>query len=139
MENNKDIPSSIVLDSFALLAYLGDENGKVQVEYVLERAQETDIPLKMTLINMGEVLYITERERGIRQSQLVLSRIKQLPIKFYNIDEQLMLKAAHFKAGYPIAFSDCFAAGLAEMSGSVLMTGDPEFKKLEDFINIYWI
>ena len=139
MKDNQHIPTSIVLDSFAVLAYFGDEKGKLPVEYVLERAGKIEVFLKMTVINLGEVIYITERERGIRESQLVLSRIKQLPIKVYDIDEQLMLKAAHMKANNSVAFSDCFAAGLAEISGSVLMTGDPEFKKLEDIIEIYWL
>ena len=139
MENKQAVPSSIVLDSFALLAYLGGEKGKKEVEHILERAKNTGVLLKMSVINMGEVLYITERERGIRESQLVLSRIKQLPIKICDIDEKLTLKAAHFKAGHPIAYSDCFAAGLADISGSSLMTGDPEFKKLEEHLDIYWI
>ncbi len=139
MENNQLISSGIVLDSFALLAYLGGEKGKKEVEDILEKAANTGTLLKMSVINMGEVLYITERERGIRQSQLTLSRIRQLPIKICSIDEKLTLKASHLKAGYPIAYSDCFAAGLAEISGAALMTGDPEFKKLEDHIDIYWI
>jgi ribonuclease VapC len=139
MESNNNTNFNIVLDSFALLAYFCDEKGKTQVEQVLEKASAAGVLLKMAVINMGEVLYITERERGIRQSQLVLSRIRHLPIKIYNIDEKLTLKAAHLKAEYPVAFSDCFAAGLAEMSGSTLMTGDPEFKKLEDHIDICWI
>jgi ribonuclease VapC len=139
MEGDNNTNSNIVLDSFALLAYFCNEKGKTQVEYALKKAMDTGILLKMAVINMGEVLYITERERGIRQSQLVLSRIRHLPIEIYDIDEKLTLKASHLKAGYPIAFSDCFAAGLAEMSGSTLMTGDPEFKKLEDHIDIYWI
>jgi predicted nucleic acid-binding protein len=139
MENRPELSTEIVLDSFALLAYLGDEKGKEKVEYFLSRALEINKPLKMAVINMGEVLYITERERGISESQLVLSRIKQLPIKLYDIDEELTLKTAHIKAGHPLAFSDCFAAGLAMISDSVLVTGDPEFKELKNMIEIYWI
>ncbi len=139
MGNNSNTNPNIVLDSFALLAYFCQEKGKTQVEQVLKKASHTGILPKMTVINMGEVLYITERERGIRQSQLVLSRIRHLPIDIYDIDEELTLKAAHLKAGHPLAYSDCFAAALAEISGSALMTGDPEFNKLKDHIEIYWI
>lgn len=139
MENKPNLSSDIVLDSFAVLAYLGDEKGREKVEYILNRASKINKPLKMTVINVGEVMYITERERGVKESQLVLSRIKQLPIRFYHVDEELTLKAAYIKAGHPIAFSDCFAAGLAILSDSVLMTGDPELKKLENLISICWI
>ncbi len=139
MENRVKVSDNIVLDSYGLLAYFGDEKGKDTVERMLTDARESNSPLRMTVINMGEVVYITERERGVKAAQLVLSRIKQLPIKLVNIGEELALKAAGIKAKHAIAYADCFAAGLAVMSDAALVTGDPEFRKLEKIININWI
>jgi hypothetical protein len=44
-----------------------------------------------------------------------------------------------FKAKEKIAYADCFAAALAREKKAQLVTGDPEFKPLEDEVNILWI
>jgi len=49
----------------------------------------------------------------------------------------LLLTAATLKAIYPISYADFFAAALAVLKRGLLLTGDPEFRKLEkeDAIN----
>ncbi len=139
LENNTDKKKSYVLDSYALLAYFADEKGRVTVEKLLKDASNDEALIKMTVINLGEVIYITERKRGLPDAQLTLSRIKELPIKLININEDLALAAAHIKAEYSIAYADCFAAALSNLQKAVLLTGDPEFKKLEKEIEIFWL
>ena len=36
-----------------------------------------------------------------------------------------------------MSYADCFAAALAKVKNSELVTGDPEFKKVE--IKIHWL
>lgn len=139
MENNTDKKKSYVLDSYALLAYFTDEKGRESVEKLLTDASNNDAIIKMTVINLGEVIYTTERKRGLPDAQLILSRIKELPIKLIDIDEGLALAAAHIKAEHSIVYADCFAAALANLQKAVLLTGDLEFKKLEKDIEIYWL
>jgi ribonuclease VapC len=38
-----------------------------------------------------------------------------------------------------IAYADCFAAALALQQNATLVTGDPEFKHLENQITIHWV
>lgn len=95
--------------------------------------------IKITVIDLGEVIYIVEKKRGLQGAQLTLSRIKELPIKLIDIDEELALAAAHIKAEHSIAYADCFAAALSDLQKAVLLTGDPEFKKLEKDIEIFWL
>jgi len=139
LENNTDKKKSFVLDSYALLAYFEDERGRDPVEKLLTDALNNDALIKMTVINLGEVIYITERKRGLHAAQLALSRIKELPIKLIDINEDLALVAAHIKAEHSIAYADCFAAALSNLQKAVLLTGDPEFKKLEKDIEIFWL
>ena len=139
MENNTDKKKSYVLDSYALLAYFADEKGRGPVEKLLTDALNDEVLIKMTVINLGEVIYIAERKRGLPEAQLTLSRIKELPIKLMDIDEELALAAAHIKAEHSIAYADCFAAALSRLQKAVLLTGDPEFKKLEKDIEIFWL
>ena len=138
-KNNADKIKCFVLDSYALLAYFADEKGRDQVEKVLIDASSNDAILRMSVINLGEVIYIAERKRGLPAAQLTLSRIKELPIKLIDIDESLALTAAHIKSEYAITYADCFAAALSIQHKSILLTGDPEFKKIEHLAKIEWL
>ena len=42
----------------------------------------------------------------------------------------------NIKANYSIAYADCFAASLALAKNAIIVTGDPEFKKIEEAVNI---
>ncbi len=139
LENNTDKKKNYVLDSYALLAYFADERGRRPVEKLLTEVFDDETFIKMTVINLGEVIYIIERKRGLPDAQLTLSRIKELPIELIDIDEDLALAAAHIKAEHSMAYADCFAAALSKLQKAVLVTGDPKFKKLEKEIEIFWL
>ncbi|MEW6457176.1 MAG: PIN domain-containing protein [Acidobacteriota bacterium] len=51
----------------------------------------------------------------------------------------LAKEAARFKAAKKISYADCFAAALTKLHKGELITGDREFKALEDDIKISWI
>jgi predicted nucleic acid-binding protein len=59
-----------VLDSYALLAYFNNEPGGRRVEQILRDAQSGTSEVWLSLINLGEVLYITERERSLQQAHI---------------------------------------------------------------------
>ena len=130
-----------VLDSYALIAYFEGEAGSEQVKKLLEQAVTGECQLFMSVVNLGEVLYIVERERGLPQAQRTLARIDELPISIIDADRHLTLAAAHIKAQCPIAYADCFAAALAQTKEAALITGDPEFKRAEidAMLPILWL
>ncbi len=47
-------------------------------------------------------------------------------------------KAALVKAKYPIAYADSFAVALAQKHGCPVLTGDPEFRAIDD-LHVDWI
>jgi ribonuclease VapC len=53
----------------------------------------------------------------------------------------MLRTASQLKAYYPISYADAFAAAMATIFHSSLLTGDPEFKILEDkeAISIEWL
>jgi predicted nucleic acid-binding protein len=120
-----------VLDSYALLAYFEAEPGSGQVGTLLEAAREGECRLYMCVINLGEVAYIVERERGLPKAQETLARVNELPIEVVDADLTLTLAAAHIKTNCPIAYADCFAAALSQLKNATLVTGDPEFGKIK--------
>ena len=71
-------PAAYVLDSFALLAYLDGEPGMTRVRSMLEGAKARRHTVYLSLINLGEVLYITERERGLVEARRTLGAVDQL-------------------------------------------------------------
>ena len=131
-------PQSVeyVLDSYALLAYLEAEPGSDRIRELLDAAKDRKCHLYMCVVNMGEVMYIVERERGLPKAQETLARIDELPIVIIDVDRALTLAAAHLKMECPIAYADCFATALSQVKNAALVTGDLEFHKIKADCNV---
>jgi len=127
-----------VLDSYALLAYFQDEEGADKVQTVLEMGSEGKAHLFLCVVNLGEVLYVVERERGVSRAHEILARIEEMPIEIVDVDRKMTLEAAHLKARYPIAYADCFALALARIQGASLVTGFRTIKP-EDSQPVLWL
>ncbi len=134
-------PIAYALDSFALLAYLEGEVGKPRIKQLFKDAVSGSCFLYLSIINLGEVLYITERERSLFAAQRTLAAVDQLPIRIVNCTRATVLAAAHIKARYPISYPDAFAVVTAQDRHSVLLTGDPEFRSVADdrLVAIEWL
>ena len=128
-----------VVDSFALLAYLEDEVGASIVEERLQAALRNEHLLYLSAINLGEMAYIIERERGLPTAQLALAQMQQLPIQLLDATLPRILAAAHVKAHYAISYADAFVVAAAQEFGAIILTGDPEFAKVASLIKIEWL
>jgi ribonuclease VapC len=128
--------SSYVLDSFALIAFLQEERGGEYIHKLIASASAGKTELHMSVINLAEVHYINER-RGNNTPQ-VLSAISALPIHIASADAYIE-QVVGIKAKYSISLADCFAAALAADLHCPLVSGDPEFKKLESFLTVEWL
>ena len=134
-------PERFVLDSYAVLAFLEGAAGWERVRELLQEALMGQCELLMSMVNLGEVVYITERKRGLPKAQEVLARIDELPIKVLDADRAHTLTAAHIKAQWSMAYADCFAVALAKLEDATIVTGDPEFRLLEaaSVVSIAWL
>lgn len=126
-----------LIDSYALLAYLKQENNYRKVENLLS-SKETQ-PL-MNDINLGETFYILARERGLDKAEYFINAIlPNLPIiKIGNAFAEV-IQAAKIRAQYPISYADCFAVATAIREKAVIITGDPNFKHVEKIVEIDWL
>jgi predicted nucleic acid-binding protein len=131
--------TAIVLDSWAVLAYLEDEASAERVEEVMAEAHEAGVRLLMTVVNAGEVWYSVARKRSEKDADQSIRDFDDLGIKVIDVDWNLTKQAAAFKRKGRIAYADCFAAALAKRHDAPLVTGDPEFTPLQDRISILWI
>lgn len=133
-----DLPR-YVLDSFALLAYLGAEPGGPRVKALLATALGRHAEVALSIINYGEVIYITEREQGAFAARRAIAAVDQLPIAVVEADRRLTFSAAHVKAHHRLSYADAFAVALAQQTQATLITGDPEFRSVEHLIAIEWL
>jgi ribonuclease VapC len=133
-----DLPR-YVLDSFGLLAYFGGEPGEAQLKSVLARAAAGQAEAYLSVVNLGEVVTIIEREQGAIATRRALAAIDQLPIKLIEADRRMALAAAHVKAHHPISYADALVVALAQQMQALILTGDPEFGKIEDLVTVEWL
>lgn len=128
-----------VLDSYAILAFLEDEPGADTVRGLILKAEESGVKLLISVVNFGEVWYSIARTTSPETADLYTQDLRGMAIEIVDADWHLTRQAAAFKAGGSIAFADCFAAALAKDRKAELVTGDQEFKLLENEIKISWL
>ena len=128
-----------VLDSFAVLSFFQAESGSARVKEILEEALNGNIVARLSSINLGEIFYISARGLGENKAEKILKDIGRLPVKIEGATDKRIMAAARLKAHYPISYADAFAVSLAMEFGASIVTGDPEFKKIEHLIEIDWL
>ena len=130
---------TFVLDSYAILALLGNESESDDVAVLLRRAKADQVRALMTWVNVGEVAYIVERRWGPERLYTALAMMEATALEMVPIERELAIAAAHLKANHAIAYADAFAAALTQGLAATLVTGDPEFKLLEGVLKIQWL
>jgi len=106
-----DTPN-LVLDTSVLLGYFMSEARDINSlleAYVF--TQESKIILYGHNLINSEIFYITCREKGITEAEMVLKKTKSIMNTIS--DTWLFKKAANIKCRYPIAISDCYSISLA--------------------------
>lgn len=95
----------------------------------------------MSVINVGEVYYQTLRAEGEDNALAAMETLWQQAVEFVDAGYELTMNAARIKAQFPLSYADCFAAALAQRMRARLVTGDPEFRRLESvgIIQVEWL
>jgi|SRR5215211_5250323 predicted nucleic acid-binding protein len=128
-----------VLDTWAVIAYLEDEPSGEQVEDLIATAHEEQIPIYMSVVNVGEIWYTVAREVSEEEANASVKLLRDLRIQFEDADWTLTQEAARFKSLNKMSYADCYAAALAKFKKADLVTGDTEFKPLDGEIKISWL
>ena len=128
-----------VLDSYSLLAYIEGEAGAEQMIEIFRVARDSGRSLFLSVVNWGEVYYITMREAGHERADEVAHLISTLPIQIVPADLDLTRQAAELKSKHKMSYADCFAVALAKQRKAELVTGDKEFREVEKEVKILWV
>lgn len=132
-------PHTVVLDSWAVLAFFEGEPAGNAVSELISEARNHDVPLLMSTVNAGEVWYIIAREVSEPEADQAVESLRKMGIEFVDADWPLARAAGTFKAKHRMSYADCFAAALAKSRKAELVTGDKEFKQAEGEIRIKWL
>ncbi len=130
---------TVILDAFALMVYLEGEPGAATVRNMIVRSIHGEMKLAVSVVNLGEVYYNIARKKSLEIANDVIQRLTELPIEVVSVDWEIARAAAALKAETSIAYADCFAAALGQILNCRVVTGDKEFKKLEDKVRIEWL
>ena len=128
-----------IFDSHALLKFFQKEKGYEKVFHFLEEIRKTGATKYINAINLGEIIYSTKKEFGDQKKLEVLANIERLNFTILPVPNNLIFQAAEYKAQYALSYADCFALASAVEHKATLVTGDPEFKKVEHLVGIVWI
>lgn len=130
---------SVVFDSHAILRFAQDEAGADRVEELLKASENGTLRAFINEINLGEILYITIRRLGLEAAKRFVERFTALAIERVSPSWEIIEAASPIKSEFAVSYADCFAAATALKYDAVIVTGDPEFKKIEHKVEIEWI
>ena len=128
-----------IFDSYALLKFFQKEKGYEKVVHLLEEIKKAGVTKYINAVNLGEIIYSTKREFGDQKKLEVLANIERLNFTILTVSNSLIFQAAEYKAQYRISYADCFILASAIEHKAIIVTGDPEFKKVEHLVNIMWV
>ena len=128
-----------VLDSYALISYIEGEYTGRPVAEIFKKALRLEAELLVCVINWGEVCCTAFRDGGKPNAEFYRHSVAKFPITVLEANKELTVQAATLKAKHKMSYADCFAAGLAKLQKAVLVTGDSEFKQVENEIKLLWL
>lgn len=131
--------ATYILDAFAFMAYFENEPGAGRVEQILQEVREGKARAFISIINLGEIIYNTERRYGLNKAQDTLALIQEMPVEILPADDRTVFAAAHIKANHPISYADAFVIVAAQEFDGVVMTGDPEFQDVTELAKVEWL
>lgn len=131
--------NKITFDTFAILTYLKEEPGWQKVRDYLWDMHKGNIAGYLNYVNLGELYYIIYRENGASTADKAISMIKLWPLKFVEVREHLAIIAGRIKAENKLSYADAYVAATAINEGTAIITGDKEFKSVEDLTKIIWL
>ena len=128
-----------VLDSWAILEWMNNRQpASERVDTLLTEAETGRTRLLMSAINVGEVYYFLRKQYSEALAEFWRESSRTLPVTVEVPASDDIWNAAVLKSRFPISYADAFAAALAQKYNCPLVTGDKEFRRV-DQLELDWI
>jgi predicted nucleic acid-binding protein len=133
------VKKTYVLDASAMLVLLDNRPSARRIKQLIVETDRFDTTLLASVVNLGEVFYLSWLRHGEQPARDTLDDLSQLPIEILPVDATQALKAAELKALHHIPYVDCLAAALSSIHQATLVTSDTDFEKLGRHFPILWV
>ncbi len=119
----------VVLDSFAVLAFLNQERGYDVIKRLFRQAGKQKIKIYLNEINVGECYYIIHKTRSKAAAERFLLTLQTLSIELAGNNFNDIIEAARIKSGFTLSYADAFVISTARKLNALIYTGDQEFQR----------
>jgi len=123
----------VVLDTKPLIKLFAGEEGYEIIEEILSKIEAGDLEAGISVVTLTEIYYKYSQEK---RPDLAEARTEQLRyalyLKKFIVDENVAVKAGDFKGKYDISIADAFIAASAHSEGAIVISDDPDFKKINE-------
>jgi len=128
-----------IIDSYALITFLENGTGADFIRDLFLKAEEGSIKLAITSVNLGEVWSAIARATSPDLADETIKKINGMEIEIVDVDWILARQASFYKSITSITYTNCLAASLTKIRKGELITGDSNFKHIENEIRITYI
>jgi predicted nucleic acid-binding protein len=129
-----------VLDSSAILRYLGGEAGADRVSEIVKDHLSGKCEALICSLHWGEIAGQTRKQRGTTAMELVLSRLSAFGIPVVAVGADRAVRAALIKFKTAVPYVDAFGVELtAESRERVFVTADFDFKAASREVKIEFL
>jgi uncharacterized protein len=133
-------PQVVVLDSSALLIYLGDEPGADKIQRVLTAAAQGLVSVVSPTLCYCEALMVAAPSLGPERIDDFRSTVEQLPVKALPLDLETAMTVATARLAWGMELPDAAAAVAGQRRDAILLTANPQFTAFErSGGRVYWL
>ena len=133
-------PTTVVLESSALLSYLADESGGDVVEAVLRGAALGELKVICPALCLGETLIAAVVSVGVEHIDRLRVAVERLPLEVLSCDLAEAMDTALARLTWGLESPEAAAAAAAKQRSATLITANPQFSSYERAGGwVYWI
>lgn len=128
-----------LLDAYGLLLFLQKEGPYQDIKTLFRNAQTEKSPVLINEMSLGEVFHVIARTHSVEKAEDFLPLLEVLPLEIVSNNLEDILRAARIKTEHSIGTVNALVVATAEKENSLLLTGDPEFRRVDGVISIRWL
>lgn len=132
MQRNAGSETRIILDTKPIIKLFAEQEGWTHVRRILQMAEGGEIKAGISVVTLSEVYYKYLQ----RWPEVAVARMEQLRYSPYlrkiEVDEEVAVRAGELKVRYALPLADAIIASSAYLNGAIVISDDPEFKKVEE-------
>lgn len=133
---NAGVVERYALDTSAILAFLGGEQGTGTVERLLRESRAHRVHVLACAITLIEVFYTAMREKGEDEAVRLVALVRAWPLEWVYPDEKALLQAGRLKASHRLSVADALIAAVAKLHRATLVHKDPELEVLRAQVDL---